>query len=489
MGTEKGNGGVETNSGGDTTIGGSVAGRDVRQETIHNEGGPVARYAVVGTVIVAVVAIVALALTRIAAVPTPPVTAAAVGSASTPAEPAASDIAVPTAPPVLSAGAAAGQPTVTVPTPSLSSGPSATTSAAATADTTAPAVAATTPSGTSGGSQEIITFLATSSKTGRGVLSMNGDGSGQTILVDLSQDNGLNSFAWAPDHTRLLLFASGSNRQSLFPDSNEIFVTAPNGARLINLTNNPAYDYSANWSPDGSRIAFVSDRDSGNSEYSFNSEIYLMNADGTGVARLTTMDPDLVRADNRANYDPHWSPDGHRIAFVSRRDGNEEIYVMNADGSGQTNLTNNTAWDTSPVWSPDGRQLLFVSTRDQTTGGIAQIWVMNSDGSGPTELTTVSNNSSANWSPDGKKIAFVSEQDGNSEIYVMNPDGSEQTRLTRSVDTDNQPAWSPDSRRIAYVSGRDGLPQIYVVGSDGSGITRLTTSFDFLWQPVWQSRP
>lgn len=473
---------------GDLTVGGSLTGRDHTEiTTTHNvEGGPVARYAVVGVIIIAVVAILAVALTRTGADPTPPITAAAAGFTAAPAQPATPLTAIPASPPALAAGAAVGQPTAAVQTP----GPSSSSIIAAPSAAVPPAstAAVTIPSGPADGDQELITFMG-SSQIGRGVFSLNADGSDQAFLVDLSQDNGLNSFAWSPDHTRLLLFSTGSNRNSFYPDSNEVFVTALNGAPLINLTNNPAYDYAARWSPDGARIVFVSDRDSSNSGFSLNSELYLMNADGTGVTRLTTMDPDLVLAANRTNDDPHWSPDGQKIAFVSRRDGNEEIYVMNADGSGQTNLTNNPAWDTSPVWSPDGRQFLFVSTRDQTTGGIAQIWVMNSDGSVPTELTTVGNNSSAAWSPDGTKIAFVSERDGNSEIYVMNPDGSGQARLTRSADTDSQPAWSLDSRRIAYVSGRDGIPQIYVMGSDGLERTRLTTTTEFLWQPVWQSRP
>jgi dipeptidyl aminopeptidase/acylaminoacyl peptidase len=135
-----------------------------------------------------------------------------------------------------------------------------------------------------------------------------------------------------------------------------------------------------------------------------------------------------------------------RIAYVSGRDGNPEIYVMNADGDGRTRLTNNTAYDWIPAWSPDGTRIAFVSDRD----GNYEIYVMNADGGGRTRLT---NNTAEEWipawSPDGTRIAFVSDRDGNGEIYVMNADGSGVTRLTNNAADDEDPAWSPDGTRIA----------------------------------------
>jgi hypothetical protein len=117
-----------------------------------------------------------------------------------------------------------------------------------------------------------------------------------------------------------------------------------------------------------------------------------------------------------------WAQAG-RIAFISKRDGNWEIYVMNADGSGQTNLTNNPAHDWGPSWSPDGRRIAFYSDRD----GNWEIYVMNADGSGQTNLTNnPADDWGPSWSPDGRRIAFFSDRDGNREIYVMNADGSGQ---------------------------------------------------------------
>jgi len=175
------------------------------------------------------------------------------------------------------------------------------------------------------------------------------------------------------------------------------------------------------------KIAFTSQRDG-------NDEIYVMNADSTAQTRLTN---------NTANdFNPSWSPDGAKIAFTSDKDFLFEIYVMNPDGTGQTRLTNNTADDFASSWSPDGAKIAFVTNRD----GNFEIYVMNADGSGQTDL---SNNAAddrfrASWSPDGAKIAFVTNRDGNfEEIYVMNADGTAQTRLTNNTASDFGPDWGP----------------------------------------------
>ncbi len=118
-----------------------------------------------------------------------------------------------------------------------------------------------------------------------------------------------------------------------------------------------------------------------------------------------------------------------RIAFQTNRDGNYEIYVMNGDGSGLTNLTNNPADDWNPVWSPDGNKIVYSSNRD----GNNEVYVMNADGSNQTNLTnSPANDENPDWSPDGKKIAFDTDVDGNKEIYVMNADGSAKTNLTNA---------------------------------------------------------
>ena len=172
----------------------------------------------------------------------------------------------------------------------------------------------------------------------------------------------------------------------------------------------------------GSLIAFNSNRDG-------NFEIYVMNADGTSVTRLTT--------NNAYDREPAWSPDGSKIAFVSRRDGNYEIYVMNANGSGQTNLSHNSADDADVAWSP-GSKIAFASNRD----GNWEVYVMNANGSGQTRLT---NNPAVDgyptWSPDGSKIAFRRWDFVNDEIYVMNADGSGQINISHNSAADQFPDW------------------------------------------------
>ena len=182
--------------------------------------------------------------------------------------------------------------------------------------------------------------------------------------------------------------------------------------------------------PATGKIAFTSARDG-------DSEIYVMNADGSGHTNLTNHPA--------FDEDPTWSPDGSQIAFISDRDGDSEIYVMNADGSGQTNLTNNPAIDADPAWSPDGTQIAFTSNRSNRENPAPDIYVMNADGSNQTRL---SNNPAHNlglaWSPDGTQIAFGSNRDVNNfDIYVINADGSGQTRLTNIPGADFSPAWSP----------------------------------------------
>src|SRR5215218_6159264 len=185
-------------------------------------------------------------------------------------------------------------------------------------------------------------------------------------------------------------------------------------------------------------------------------------------------------------------PNEH-IAFYSERDGNQEIYTMNAaDGSNQTRLTSVNANDSNPSWSPDGTKIAFNTNRDSTEeGNIAnhEIYVMNAaDGSNPVRLT---NNpawdSLPRWSPDGTKIAFFSERDVTGDIYTMNAaDGSNLTRLTYNTEWDSFPSWSPNGTNIAFASIKDGNPEIYVMNAaDGSRQIRLTNNTAADGEPDW----
>ena len=273
--------------------------------------------------------------------------------------------------------------------------------------------------------------------------------------------------AWSPDGSRI---AFTSDRHG----SVDIYVMNADGSGVTRLTNDAAWSLIPAWSPDGSRIAFTSSR--GDSL-----EILVMRADGSGVTRLTG-------GSEWNDASPSWSPDGSRIAFASDRDtydsdpdtyDNFQIHAMNADGSGVTRLTRNPDWDDSfPAWSPDGSRIAFAS--DRADGFDYQIHVMNADGSGVTPLTGgqgVEATAPA-WSPDGSRIAFSAyrEDDDNADIYTMNADGTDVTRLTSDPAEDYFATWSPDGSRIAFTSGRDGNTEIYVMNSDGTGVTRLTNT-------------
>ena len=205
---------------------------------------------------------------------------------------------------------------------------------------------------------------------------------------------------------------------------------------------------------------------------------------------------------------PSWSGDSTKVAFSSDERGDLDIYVMNADGSGRVNLTNREAKDMDPSWSPDGEWIAFLSR----TQGKTDIHRVRPDGSGLTSLTVhpAQLYSRPIWSPDGTKIAFTSNRDADPppqlgptpepffddvpefpgaaprpELYVMNADGSGQTRLTFNFFFDGNPTWSPDSQRLAFQSRGDGDHEIYVVNADGSGLAKLTDNEYVDVYPAW----
>ena len=164
-----------------------------------------------------------------------------------------------------------------------------------------------------------------------------------------------------------------------------------------------------------------------------------------------------------------------QIAFTSTRDGNSEIYVMDADGKNQIRLTNHPIGSSAPSWSPDGKKIAFVSMRN---GGINQIYVMDSDGKNVRKITEGAHDSTPAWSPDGRTIAYDGHEDGeeNRKIHLIAPDGTNRRRLAGDIPSwDTSAAWSPDSQRIAFVSSR-GIwgNEIYVMNADGTNQKRLT---------------
>ncbi len=263
----------------------------------------------------------------------------------------------------------------------------------------------------------------------------------------------------------------------------DIYTVNMDGTGLTNITNSPdAPDLFPAWSPDRRRIAFFSferesvspspDDPKGTTSIQ-RSYLNISSADGTDRRRLTEW------FQGHDNVPPVWSPDGSRIAFESQREeGNADIFVINVDGSGLRNVTNHPASDSGPTWSSDGSHIAFASDRD----GTSDIYVGGLDGSGPVRLTTAGARIPA-WSPDGSRIAFFSDRDGNPELYLMNSDGSAQVNLSQHPAADFSgapvghlpPIWSPDSVRIAFLSDRDGVIEIYTANVDGAALTRVTS--------------
>ena len=230
---------------------------------------------------------------------------------------------------------------------------------------------------------------------------------GTSALVNLSDDAAIDGpFSWAPDGTSIAFF---SNRD-------------PFGIYIGKLDGTPPFRIGGGtnpeWSSDVSRIVVDG--------------MWVMNADGTDPVKLTD--------DLGLDYQAAWSPDGSRIAFMRETDSGQDIYVVDSDGSDMRALTS-TGWSQAeehPTWSPDGTRIVF----DVVSGPTSShgLYGMSADGSGVTRLA---DGRAPSWSPDGSQIAFASSRDGNNEIYVMNADGSEQTRLTNSDASDLYPVWSP----------------------------------------------
>jgi len=248
----------------------------------------------------------------------------------------------------------------------------------------------------------------------------------------------------------------------------EIYAVNGDGTGLTRLTRNRDWDSTPAWSPDGTKIAFQSLRGPGG--------IYVMNADGSGVRRLTT---------NRFDEDPDWSPDGAKLAFsrpVGKRplDKNYEVFVVNVDGTGLVRLTRNGKPDFRPKWSPDGARIAF-----DRLGPNLGVYVMNADGSGQTRI--LPGGLLPSWSPDGQRLAYRCEG-----ICIADADGSDVVVVTDGYD--RYPAWSPDGTKIAF--SRDVSPNplvadgdIYVVGVDGTGLTPVVTGSKDDSEPAWQPLP
>ncbi len=266
-----------------------------------------------------------------------------------------------------------------------------------------------------------------------------------------------------PDPVPTPILPPGGNGKIVFERGHRIFVMNADGANQTQLTTT-TYDYLPAWSPDGTKIAF-------SRLIASNVNVYVMNANGSNPVRLTT---------NNGDEDPAWSPDGGKIVFTRHIDSSSKIYVMNANGSNPIRLTHtDEAREYDPVWSPDGGKIAFVKRiADPVHIGI---YLTDPDGSNPTDLTpTTIEATNPAWSPDGAKILFRKED----SIWVMNRNGSQQTRLTSSF-LDRSPAWSPDGTKIAFCRGFYNEADIFVMDANGTNRVNITNHLGSE-TPDWQ---
>ena len=286
--------------------------------------------------------------------------------------------------------------------------------------------------------------------------------------MDLNGDSSITDY----QPTGRILFSSFSEGES------ELFVYDFSTLEVVRLTNEPERMKHPAWSPDGQSIACVR-------EFRFGFDIFILSLDGSINEQIT---------DSRfIDTEPDWSPDGQRIVFTSTRDSYYDedkhenvtayaLYILDLSNGELFRLTTDDYFATNPSWSSDGQFIAYRSNRD----GNGEIYLIDAEGLSSINL---SNNPSEDTypsiSPDGTRIVFVSDRDGNEEIYSMNIDGTNQIRLTIHPGRDKSPDWSPDGNFIVFSSDRSGNFDLYIMRDDGSNIIQITDDLDFDGFPDW----
>ncbi len=320
------------------------------------------------------------------------------------------------------------------------------------------------------------------------IYTMNPDGSNPVAINSDSYGERAN---WSPDGTKVAFIG--------YDNYTQIFSMNADGSNLTSLTNNTNSSvsyYNPTWSPDGNKISYISNPNSGPPNYYF--DIYTMNPDGSNKTSL-------VSAQLNFSYNsPSWSPDSTKLVFtryvVNGNNLTAHIYSMNADGTNQVALTSGISYNFEPVWSPDGSKIVYYYSTD--SGGV-DIFMMDSNGNNKTNLTHFTDPTDItglDWSPDSNKIAFSSIVfDSNynyisSEVYVMDNNGSNLTQVSTPTPAvfNHQPTWSPDGNRILYSTQDNNGNHLFTINPDGSNKTpasATTDSYDTFIVNPWQKLP
>ncbi len=247
-------------------------------------------------------------------------------------------------------------------------------------------------------------------------------------------------------------------------DVQEIYIADYDGANPRRITTTTTLNITPVWAPDGQAIAYTSYRPGAGTSYGTFQDLVI------SWLYLGKRDDPTHGSPSNQNYLPAWSPDGSKLAFTSNRDGNPEIYVMNRDGSGLRRMTNNPSIDVTPTWSPNGNQIAWVSDRT----GSPKIYVMNADGTGQ-RLLISDYCDRPTWSTEPfNEIAYAARTGPGYDIKIYDFASGETHKITDGIGSNESPAFSPNGRHIAFTSTRSGKSEIFTVDRDGNNLRQIT---------------